>query len=103
MYDIKDMAPLSARERGLLAHWERGRATRVLRAELAESFGPGGASDITKRLVRKGVLKRVGRGVFLVVPMRAQAVPSTRSAAYSLGALLADEPYYLGGLWALSF
>ena len=37
------------------------------------------------------------------MPLRAQVWPSTSSAAMAMAALLHDEPYYLGGLWALTF
>ncbi len=95
-------APLSARERQLLASWERERRVRLTRAELVDAWGTSTASDIAKGLLRKGVLQRAGRGVYLVVPLRAQLRPTHASAAVFVAALLADEPYYLGGLWALS-
>jgi len=97
------IAPLSARERELLAGWERARQTRLTRKALVEKWGTSVASDITKKLVRKGVIKRISRGVYWVVPMRAQARPTAISAPVALAAMLADEPYYLGGLWAFSY
>ena len=96
------MAPLAARERLVLAEWERARVTRVTRGEVARRWGTAKADKITSALVRKNALRRVGQGIFLVVPLRAQARPSSPSAAASVVALLADEPYYLGGLWALT-
>ncbi len=96
------IAPLSSRERLILAEWERARVTRVTRAEIAVRWGDK-ADKITSALVRKRALRRVGRGIFLVVPLRAQARPSMSSAAVTVAALLQDEPYYLGGLWALTF
>lgn len=98
----KYIAPLSSRERLLLAEWERARASRVTRGDIAERWGTAKADKITSTLVRKGALRRVGRGIFLVVPMRAQARPTTPSSAALVAALLSDEPYYLGGLWALT-
>jgi predicted transcriptional regulator of viral defense system len=86
----------------MLADWERARVSRVSRADVAERWGAEKADKITSALVRKGALRRVGRGIFLVVPLRAQARRSTPSAATLVAALLADEPYYLGGLWALT-
>ena len=97
------IAPLSSRERLILAEWERARVTRVTRTEIAMRWGEDKADKITSALVRKRALRRVGRGIFLVVPLRAQARPSTSSAAMTVAALLQDEPYYLGGLWALTF
>jgi predicted transcriptional regulator of viral defense system len=96
------MAPLSSRERLILAEWERARVARVTRTDVADRWGAAKADKITSALVRKGALRRVGRGIFLVVPFRAQARPSTPSAAALVVALLSDEPYYLGGLWALT-
>jgi predicted transcriptional regulator of viral defense system len=97
------MAPLSSRERLILAEWERARVSRVTRVDVAARWGAEKAGKITSALVRKGALRRVGKGIFLVVPLRAQARPSTPSAATMVAALLSDEPYYLGGLWALTY
>jgi predicted transcriptional regulator of viral defense system len=96
------MAPLSSRERLILAEWERARVSRVTRADVAQRWGIEKTDKITAALVRKGALRRVGKGIFLLVPLRAQARPSTPSAAAVVAALLSDEPYYLGGLWALT-
>jgi predicted transcriptional regulator of viral defense system len=96
------IAPLSSRERLILAEWERARVSRVTRVDVAARWGSDKADKITSALVRKGALRRVGKGVFLVVPLRAQTRPTTPSAAALVGALLSDEPYYLGGLWALT-
>jgi len=96
------MAPLSARERLVLAEWERARVSRVTRAEVAARWGDDKADKITSALARKGALRRVGPGIFLVVPLRAQARPRASSAVVAAAALLHDEPYYLGGLWALT-
>src|SRR5262245_39739514 len=95
--------PLSVRERRLLVSWERSRTSRVTRADLVGLVGADRASYVTKALIRKGVLRRVGRAVFLVVPIRAQERPTIPSPAVEAAALLGDEPYYLGGLWAFSF
>ena len=96
-------APLAGRERVLLAEWERARTGRVTRSDLVSRFGEDLATELSRSLVRKGVLRRVGPGVFLVVPLRAQVHASTPSAAVAVAGLLADEPYYLGGLFAFSF
>ena len=96
-------APLSSRERLALAEWERARVSRVTRADVAARWVNDKVDKITSALVRKGALRRVGQGIFLVVPLRAQAKPSASSAAVTVAALLQDEPYYLGGLWALTY
>jgi predicted transcriptional regulator of viral defense system len=75
----------------------------ITRTELVEEFGAATASDVVKALLRKGVLQRIGRGVYLAVPLRSQGRPFAPSAATAAAALLASEPYYLGGLWAFSF
>ena len=86
----------------MLAEWERARVNRVTRADVADRWGTERADKITSALVRKGALRRVGKGIFVVVPLRAQARPTMPSAAALVAALLSDEPYYLGGLWALT-
>ncbi|HEY2513758.1 MAG TPA: type IV toxin-antitoxin system AbiEi family antitoxin [Polyangiaceae bacterium] len=96
------IAPLSSRERLILAEWERGRVSRVTRDDVAGRWGAAKADKITSALVRKGALRRVGRGIFVIVPLRAQVRPTTPSAAALVSALLSDEAYYLGGLWALT-
>jgi predicted transcriptional regulator of viral defense system len=97
------IAPLSSRERALLADWERARKTRLTRDELVAEWGPSVASDITKGLVRKGVLRRIAQGIYWVVPMHAQSRPTEISAPVAVAAILADAPYYLGGLWAFTY
>ena len=99
----RSMGPLSTRERALLAGWERARQSRITRGELVAQFGAATASDVVKALLRKGVLQRIGRGVYLAIPLRSQGRPFAPSAATAAAALLANEPYYLGGLWAFSF
>jgi len=96
------IAPLSARERTLLAGWERARKTRLTRAELVAQWGPSVASDIAKELVRKGVLKRLAAGIYWIIPMRAHARPMALSAPLAVAAILEEEPHYLGGLWAFT-
>jgi predicted transcriptional regulator of viral defense system len=93
---------LSAREVTLLARWERDRLQAVTLAELAREFGIERARYIARSLVRKQVLQRLQRGSFLIRPMRALSRPSTRSTAALTATLLRNEPYYLGGLWAVS-
>jgi predicted transcriptional regulator of viral defense system len=95
-------APLSSRERMLLAGWERTRKTRLTRADLVAQWGASVASDIAKELVRKGVLRRLSPGVYWIVPMRAQSRPTAISAPIVVASILADEPYHLGGLWAFT-
>lgn len=94
---------LSSREARLLGQWERERRLFVSLDDLRRAAGPAAAGDVARRLVRKKVLERVGPGRFVVRPLRALARPSTASAVVLAAAALQGEPYYLGGLWALSF
>jgi predicted transcriptional regulator of viral defense system len=96
------IAALSSRERTLLAAWERAGKARLTRDELVADWGPSIASDITKGLVRKGVLKRLAEGIYWVIPMHAQSHPVAISAPIAVAAILEGEPYYLGGLWAFT-
>jgi predicted transcriptional regulator of viral defense system len=96
-------ASLSRREASLLAGWERERRVSVTTADIRDLVGPGVARDVASRLVAKRVLQRVGRGKYLVRPLRTQTRPSSVSAAVQAAVLLQGEPYYLGGLWAITF
>src|SRR5688572_27510705 len=93
---------LSAREAMLLSSWERARRPRItveeLRAELGEK-----AAVVARRLASKGVLKRIARGVYVVQPMRAFTHGGAPSAPVLVAHLMGSRPYYLGGLWALTF
>lgn len=92
---------LSAREASLLAELERDRRIRVTLEEIRGRVGRA-APDVVKGLIRKGALQRVGTGIYLAVPMRRLAKPSTYSSQVMVASLLEGEPYYLGGLWALT-
>lgn len=94
--------PLSAREVGLLAGWERGRTVQVTLEEIRCSLGVAAAPDVVKGLVRKGVLERVGRGSYLVHPLRTLSRDATFSSPVRVATLMAGRPYYLGGLWAFA-
>lgn len=96
-------APLSRREVTLLAGWERARQVVLTIDDLREAVGADAAQDVAWRLVRKKALARVGRGRYLVRPLRTLNHPTTPSAPVLAAALLQGERYYLGGLWALTF
>ncbi|MBS2024516.1 MAG: hypothetical protein JST92_19115 [Deltaproteobacteria bacterium] len=70
--------------------------------DLSERVGSRAAKHVASRLVRKKILERVGRGRYLIRPLRTHGRPSTPSAPAIAFALLQHEPFYLGGLWALS-
>ncbi len=94
---------LSRREVSLLAEWERERRVILTLDAIREAVGPDSAHDVASRLVRKRALERIGRGKFLVRPLRTISRPTALSAPVLAAALLQGKPYYLGGLWALTF
>jgi hypothetical protein len=47
------IAPLSSRERLILAEWERARVSRVTRVDVASRWGAAKSDKITSALVRK--------------------------------------------------
>jgi len=93
---------LSARETMLLSSWERERRHRVTIDDVRQAVGHT-APLVAKRMAKKGVLERIGRGVYWVRPLRALTTRASSSAPVLVATLLADEPYYLGGLWGLTF
>jgi predicted transcriptional regulator of viral defense system len=95
-------APLSAREALLLSSWERERRVLVSTADIRKAVGMA-ANQVAARMVRKKALERVGRGRYLVRPLRTQGRPTASSAPVIAAALLQGELFYLGGLWALTF
>jgi predicted transcriptional regulator of viral defense system len=95
--------PLSRREVSLLAEWERERRVILTMDVIRQAVGADSAQDVAWRLVRKRALARIGRGRYLVRPLRTLNRPTAPSAPVLAAALLQGEPYYLGGLWALTF
>ncbi|WP_248345743.1 type IV toxin-antitoxin system AbiEi family antitoxin domain-containing protein [Anaeromyxobacter paludicola] len=96
-------APLSRREVSLLAEWERERRVILTMDVIRQAVGADAAQDVAWRLVQKRALARIGRGKYLVRPLRTLNRATTPSAAVLAAALLQGEPYYLGGRWALTF
>jgi predicted transcriptional regulator of viral defense system len=93
---------LSQREVALIAGWERDRRKFLSSDEIRAAVGAAAAAKVTFSLLRKGVLERVERGVYLIRPVRSLLRPTSPSAPMVLAAILHAEPYYLGGLWALT-
>ncbi len=87
----------------LLAGWERERRASITLDDIRRIVGVAVARDVASRLVAKKALERVGRGRYLVRPLRTQTRPTAASPAVQAAALLQGEPYYLGGLWAMTF
>src|SRR5207244_657199 len=94
---------LSGREVTLLAEWERERRVSVTLEDIRKKVGAAVARDVASRLVAKRALQRIERGKYLVRPLRTMSRPTASSAAVQAAASLQGEPYYLGGLWALTF
>lgn len=92
---------LSSPETALLAVWEHERRSRVTIGELRQLLGSETRSVVSS-LLEKGLLERIAPGLFLIHPFRSLARPRAVSAPVVAAALLADEPYYLGGWWAFS-
>ena len=95
-------ASLSQREVTFLAGWERERRRYVTSEDLRALAGAPAARAVASALVRKGVLQRIGKGLYLVRPLRSLLRPTRPSSPFVLGVLLHSEPYYLGGRWALA-
>jgi predicted transcriptional regulator of viral defense system len=98
-----DSPSLGPREVRLLAEWERERRNSVTLTDIQNRVGKPAAKYVARELVRKGALRRIRRGAYLVRPLRTLLWPSVPSTAVATAALLQSEPYYLGGLWAVSF
>lgn len=98
------IAPLSRREVALLGEWERTGIHRVTTADIASALdvSPPAAAVVLSRLVHKGALARVGRGIYEVRPMRAVGIPWATSALVAVAALLDGRDYYVGGPVALT-
>ncbi len=96
-------AALSRREVSLLAEWERERRVILTLDDIRKAVGSDAVHDAASRLVRKRALERIGRGKYLVRPLRTMNRPTAPSAPVLAATLLQGEPYYLGGRWALTF
>ena len=60
------------------------------------------AAKVVASMARKGVLDRVGRGVYVIRPLRAVGRPWSVSAYTTVALALSDTRYYIGGLAALT-
>jgi predicted transcriptional regulator of viral defense system len=93
---------LSSLETGLLASWERERKRFIDLRELRDTLGPATRATVAS-LVEKRLLERIAPGLYLIHRFRTLARPGSVSSPVIAAVLLAAEPYYLGGWWALSF
>jgi predicted transcriptional regulator of viral defense system len=62
----------------------------------------GAATKVVASMARKGVLDRVGRGVYVIRPLRAVGRPWSVSAYTTVAQALSGKRYYIGGLAALT-
>ena len=92
---------LGPQEVALLSELDRRRLTRVTSGQAREVLGVA-THRVLSDMARKGLLDRVGRGVYLVRPLRSVARPWSVSALAAVEYLLQDEPHYVGGLIALT-
>lgn len=93
---------LTSLETELVAAWERERRVWITLSELRERLGDATRATV-QGLIQKGLLERIAPGRYLIHPFRSLGRQRAVSSAVTAAALLADEPYYLGGWWAFSF
>lgn len=94
----KEAPVLSPREAKLIAQWQRTGRTAPTLDDVRARVGAKAAARVASALVAKGALLRVGAGRYLL-PVEPEE-PHDRSLL-AVSALLADEPHYIGGDWAL--
>ena len=93
---------LSPSELVVLSELDRRKQTRITIAEAKQLIGPA-AAKVVGNMARKGLLDRVGRGIYLVRPLRALGRPWSVSAYTAVEQALSGKPHYIGGLAALAF
>lgn len=94
---------LSRRETGVLAWADEHRTDRVDTRDIGELLGGDIIAHKTlSSLTTKGLLDRVGRGIYVVRPLRAAGGPWMVSALVAVAHLMAGSTYYVGGRTALS-
>jgi predicted transcriptional regulator of viral defense system len=88
-----DAAPaLSAREATVLRWASEGQRARITTEDIQALLGEQVGAKVASSLARKGLLGRVGRGIYTVRPPRAAAPPLV-----GIAHLLVGHPYYVGG------
>ena len=92
---------LSERELNLRVAWERQNRRLVTLRELRGELGSA-AYNVASRLEHKGILSRVGRGVYAVRPLRSIGRPHSVSPLAAAAVAVGDEDYYCGGLGVLN-
>lgn len=74
--------PLSRLETSLLAAWQRAGRVRVTLADVQKAVPDRDASVVAARLVHKGLLHRVGPGVFLMRELQGNTAKRRRGVEF---------------------
>lgn len=85
----------------LALDWERNGRRLVTIDELEAQHGRA-AYNIASRLTHRGVLSRLGAGIYAVKPLRSLGRPYSLSPLTAVGELLKSQLYYCGGLSVLN-
>ncbi|WP_438947576.1 type IV toxin-antitoxin system AbiEi family antitoxin domain-containing protein, partial [Streptococcus pneumoniae] len=78
----------------MLNQWERARITIVRIDDIRHRIGTNAAYGTIKSLVKKKILLRVGRGVYIVRSFASLLKQSTVSTPTMIAALLEKSEYY---------
>lgn len=93
---------LAPTETALLAWADAQERHRLTVDDAASLLGRPRAYRVVSSLARKGLLTRVGPGIYLTRPLRALGRQQTPTGLAQVALLLGDEPYYVGGRSAAS-
>ena len=93
---------LTSRETAVLQWADKGGRARVTTGDLQALFGDRAGIKVASSLARKGVLDRVGRGVYTLRPLRALASPWSSPSLVAVAHLFGDMRYYVGGPAAMA-
>lgn len=92
---------LSSSEVTLLSELDRRHQTRITTGEAKDIVGTA-AAKVVAGMARKGVIDRVGRGIYVIRPLRAVGRPWSVSAYAAVEQALSGKRHYIGGLAALT-
>jgi predicted transcriptional regulator of viral defense system len=92
---------LSEREARALAAWERQRKRFVTFKEIEATLGDA-ARWFVHRLATKGHLERIGKGIYVIHPLRSLGRRPATTSVVAADVLLSHQQHYFGGWWALS-
>jgi predicted transcriptional regulator of viral defense system len=92
---------LSPSETALLSEVDRRELTILTSADARHILG-GSGPKVVSEMARKGIVDRVGRGIYVVRPLRAFGRPWGLTAIVAVEHSLAGQDHYFGGLAALT-